>query len=195
MAGNIIPETQITAWRIRGTALEKGIAAAVLIGFTIILLLLTQTTVTFAEEREAAYERVIAHGGGSYKGYETTNSVEALNNAIANGYKIIELDMELSSDHKIIMLHDWDRTAMHYFGTSFPKKLSQSQFMNLSVYGELEVLTFDKLAKILEKNQDIRIVTDTKGDNAELLTAISEKYPDLVNRFIPKFMIMISGVK
>lgn len=175
---------------------------AVFIGLTIILLLV-QTSVSFAAEERTAfaadpegiaatevqerpYEKVIAHGGGVYQGYETTNSVEALHHAIKNGYKIIELDMELSSDHKIIMLHDWDRTAMHYFGTNFPRKLSQSQFMQLSVYGALEVLTFDKLAVILKKNPDIRIVTDTKGDNLELLTVIKEKYPNLIDRFIPQ---------
>ncbi|HVI40427.1 MAG TPA: glycerophosphodiester phosphodiesterase family protein, partial [Anaerovoracaceae bacterium] len=139
-----------------------------------------------ADDKQAVYERIIAHGGGIYKGYETTNSVEAVNQAIANGYKIIELDMELSSDNRIVMLHDWDRTAMHYYGTSFPKKLSQNQFMKLSVYGELEVLTFDKLVKILEKNQDIRIVTDTKGDNLELLAEIKNKYPNLVDQIIPQ---------
>jgi hypothetical protein len=176
--------------------------ASVFIGLTLILLLL-QTSVIFAAEEQTAfavnpegiaeteiqephYEKVIAHGGGIYQGYETTNSVEALNHAIKNGYQIIELDMELSSDHKIIMLHDWDRTTMHYFGTNFPRKLSQSQFMNLSVYGALEVLTFDKLAAILKKNPDIRIVTDTKGDNLELLTVIKDKYPNLIDRFIPQ---------
>ncbi|MDD3167876.1 MAG: glycerophosphodiester phosphodiesterase family protein [Eubacteriales bacterium] len=153
------------------------------IGITVILLLLLQTTVSFALEEK---QKVIAHGGGVYRGYETTNSVEALNQAIRNGYKIIELDMELSSDGKIIMLHDWDRTAMHYFGSSFPRKLSQGQFMSLSVHGALEVLTFEKLALILEKNPDIRIVTDTKGDNLALLTEIKESRPNLLNRFLPQ---------
>jgi len=165
--------------------IASALIAAIII-FTL-LFMQAQTSVSFAaDEEETAYERVIAHGAGVYKGYETTNSIEAINHAIANGYKIIELDMELSSDNKIIMLHDWDRTTMHYFGANFPKKLSQSQFLHLSVYGELEVLTFDKLAEILEKNQDVRIVTDTKGDNLELLTAISDQYPDLVKRFIPQ---------
>lgn len=171
-------------------AVRIGKAAFMLITSIMIFVLFfiqAQNSVSFAsDETETAYERVIAHGAGVYKGYETTNSIEAINHAIASGYKIIELDMEFSSDNKIIMLHDWDRTTMHYFGTNFPKKLSQSQFLRLSVYGELEVLTFDKLAEILEKNQNIRIVTDTKGDNLELLAAISDQYPDLVNRFIPQ---------
>lgn len=153
------------------------------IGFTIILLLLLQSITSFASEDR---ERVIAHGGGVYQGYETTNSVEALNQAIRNGYKMIELDMELSSDGRIIMLHDWDRTANHYFGSSFPRKLSYNQFLRLSVHGVLEVLTFEKLARILEKNPDIRIVTDTKGDNIALLAEIKESWPDLIDRFLPQ---------
>lgn len=133
-----------------------------------------------------AHERVIAHGGGSYRGYETTNSAEAVKNAIANGYKIIELDMRFSSDRKIIMLHDWDRTAKHYYGTDFPKKLSRNRFLRLKVHGELEVLDFDKLAGILDENPDIRIVTDTKEDCLEILACIAEQYPGYADRFIPQ---------
>jgi|GEM_PF-818979 len=133
-----------------------------------------------------AYERVIAHGGGAYRGYETTNSVEAVKNAIANGYKIIELDMRFSSDRKIIMLHDWDRTAKHYYGSEFPKKLSRNRFLKLKVHGELEVLDFDKLAGILDENPGIRIVTDTKEDCLEILARIAEQYPDHADRFIPQ---------
>ncbi len=163
----------------------KRAGSAARIGFGIILLFILSTAAIFAAE-DTVYEKVIAHGGGAFHGYETTNSVEALNQSIANGYKIIELDMELSADYKIIMLHDWDRTAVHYYGTSFSKKLSQSSFSRLSVHGVLEVLTFDKLAAILEKNPEIRIVSDTKGDNIELLTVIRDEYPKMLSRIIPQ---------
>ncbi|MEL7655969.1 MAG: glycerophosphodiester phosphodiesterase family protein [Bacillota bacterium] len=168
----------------------KRIAAGLLTAVIVLTSLLMQVTPVFAEEMKDLpkknCEKVIAHGGGAYKGLETTNSVEALNAAIINGYKLIELDMELSSDQKIIMLHDWDRTAMHYYGAGFDERISQSKFLNLSVYGKLEVLTFEKLAKIMEKHQDFKIVTDTKGDNLELLTKISKEYPELVSRIIPQ---------
>ncbi len=172
-------------------AIRKGIIATVLICVTISVLFTIQTFLSFAAENPNdiavnRYERVIAHGGGAYKGFETTNSVEALNHAVKNGYKMIELDMELSSDHKIIMLHDWDRTARNYYGTSFQKKITQNKFLKLSVYGTFEVLTFEKLASILEKNQDVRIISDTKGDNLKLLTVISENFPNLVKRIIPQ---------
>lgn len=167
------------------TKSEASLNNPVRIGLAVLLFFFLATASSFAEE-ERGYEQVIAHGGGSYKGYETTNSVEALNQSIKNGFKIIELDMELSSDHKIIMLHDWDKTAVHYYGRSFPNKLSQSSFSKLSVHGELEVLNFDKLASVLKKNPEIRIVSDTKGDNLALLRVIRDEYPDMVSRIIPQ---------
>ena len=168
----------------------KKITVVLLTATMVLTSLFVQVTIAFAEEPDdlsgKTYEKVIAHGGGAWRGMETTNSVEALNAAIKNGFKMIELDMEISSDQKIIMLHDWDRTAMYYYGTSFDQKISQSRFLNLSVYGSLEVLTFEKLAKIMEKNQGFKIITDTKGDNLELLTKISKEYPNLVSRIVPQ---------
>ncbi len=172
--------------RKKGKAVWIGLAAAVLLLIPSPAWGMDKTGADQTERQEAVYQKVIAHGGGAYNGYETTNSVEALNHSIKSGYQLIELDMEFSSDGKIIMLHDWDRTAMHYYGTTFSRKLSQSQFMNLSVHGRLEVLTFDKLTEILKKNPDIRIVTDTKGDNIKLLTQISQTAPNLADRFIPQ---------
>ncbi len=168
-------------------AKRKRYSAALRIAVITLILIITRITTASADDlQENIYEKIIAHGGSTYHGYETTNSVEAINHAIQSGYKIIELDMELSSDKKIIMLHDWDRTAMHYYNTSFPKKISQKSFAKLSVHGKLEVLTFDKLAEILENNSDIRIVTDTKGNNLELLSIIKKEYPTLVKQIIPQ---------
>lgn len=154
----------------------------------IFILILIQITPVFADDtaEEKLYEKVIAHGGGAYKGYETTNSVEALNHSIRSGYKYIELDMDLSADDRIIMLHDWDRTAQHYYGTTFDKKLSLSKFLTLKVHGELEVLTFDKLVPILKAHKEIRIITDTKGDNEKLLETIAKKYPEVMEQIIPQ---------
>lgn len=134
----------------------------------------------------AAPEKIVAHGGGSYHGYETSNSVEAVTQSIARGCSLIELDMELTLDGRIVMIHDWDRTTMNYYGRTFSQKLTKRQFDKLSVYGQLEVLDMDKLAVILKKNQDVRIITDTKGDNLELLTVLKKGYPDLTDRFIPQ---------
>ena len=159
-----------------------------IIGVALLILLFLQSVPVFADETEkhSQPERIVAHGGGAYSGYETTNSVEALNHSIQSGYQMIELDMDLSKDHRIIMIHDWDRTAFHYFGRNFDKKITLNKFLNLSVHDQFEVLTFDKLAGILEKHPKVRIITDTKGDNLELLSEIAESYPGLMDRIVPQ---------
>ena len=103
--------------------------------------------------------------------------------------------MELSSDEKIIMLHDWDRTAKHYYNTSFDRKISQHRFNRLSVHGELEVLTFEKLSKILEVNPEILIITDTKGDNLAILSKIAKEYPNQVKQIIPQIYGFVQWIR
>lgn len=174
--------------------LRRKTALKVLILLMIqITLSLIQIVPVFADDPSEAirseairYKSVIAHGGGAYKGYETTNSVEALNQSIENGYQYIELDMDLSSDGRIIMLHDWDRTALHYYGTTFDKKISYRNFLALKVHGKYEVLTFDKLLPILKAHREVRIITDTKGDNLKLLKTIADKYPEVTDQIIPQ---------
>lgn len=149
------------------------------------ILLLLMISILFSGQVFGA-EKVIAHGGGAYQGYETTNSLEAVQAAITNGFQWIELDMDLSADGKIIMIHDWDKTAYHYFGTSFSDKLTEAKFNKLSVHQSLEVLTFEKLVPLLDEYPYLRIVTDTKGDNLALLTTLAETYPDYVAQMIPQ---------
>ena len=119
---------------------------------------------TVVSSADSTYERVIAHGGGSVDGFETSSSVQAVELAIKNGFKWIELDMEFSSDNKIIMLHDWDRTMTTYLGREYENKLSLKQFNNQLICGRFEPLTFEKLTKILDRNPQIKIVTDTKAE-------------------------------
>ncbi|QIB70290.1 hypothetical protein Ami103574_13755 [Aminipila butyrica] len=132
------------------------------------------------------YEKLIAHGAGTVEGFPTSSSVDAMKLAIQNGFKWIELDLEFSSDGKIIMLHDWDRTVTTYLGRKFDKPLSLREFNNQLIYGRFEALTFDKLTKILDENPQVQIITDTKEDNVKLLTKIAETYPQYIKRIIPQ---------
>lgn len=50
---------------------------------------------------------LIAHGAGQIDGKKYTNSLEALELAVKNGYKFIELDLLITKDKRIIAAHDW----------------------------------------------------------------------------------------
>jgi len=154
--------------------------------FIVIAVAATMFFNTEADFAAVEKPRFIAHGGGTIEGYETTNSVEAVMRSIADGYRLIELDLGFSSDSKLIMIHDWGRTASNYFGTSFSRRLSESEFEKILINGKFHTLTFNMLTKILDEAEDVRIVTDVKDDNLRALSAIAEKYPDYVNRMIPQ---------
>ena len=73
-------------------------------------------------------EAYIAHGGG-IKQYVYTNSEEAIEDSINRGFKYIEIDFQLSSDNKLIGVHDWH---------SFEIRTSYSK-------GEAKKLTLEQL--------------------------------------------------
>ena len=73
--------------------------------------------------------RVIAHGGGMVCGYETTNSLEAVKQSIAAGYTMIELDMLLTADEKIVVVHDFGPGwTKKYLGVSFQERPTEEEF-------------------------------------------------------------------
>jgi len=162
--------------------MKTGKISAILI-ITAVMILSYGAETCFAEESPP---RLVAHGGGFVTGYGTTNSYEALMQSIADGYRLIELDFDFSKDGKLIMIHDWDRTAMHYFGFRFADKLTEREFERILVHGRFKTLTLAKLIEILDEYEDIRIVTDIKSDNVLALTAIAETYPGYIDRFIPQ---------
>ncbi|MCL1808762.1 MAG: hypothetical protein FWG42_03225 [Clostridiales bacterium] len=139
-----------------------------------------------ASYAEVGKPSLVAHGGGFINGYETTNSVEAVMQSIADGYKLIELDIDLSSDGKPIMIHDWSRTARYYFGAAFNEKLSEKEFGEILVNGKFHTLTFEKLTAILDEAEDVRVITDVKDDNIGVLSAIAEMFPSYIERIIPQ---------
>ena len=131
-------------------------------------------------------DRLIAHGGSSIEGYSTTNSLEALLQAIDNGYTLIELDMNFSADQEVIMIHDFDVTLNYYFGGQITGEIGKAAFEEKLVHGKYHTLTLDRLIEVMKKSEGYRIVTDVKENNVAVLTKISEKYPDYLDRFVPQ---------
>lgn len=130
-------------------------------------------------------ERYISHAGGRVKGVRYTNSKEALDKSYENGYKLIELDMEWTTDDNLVLIHDWDWYVEKAFGAE-KRQYSTKEFKDFTMIEGLTQMTIDDLAKWLKKHDDVCIVTDIKTRNVEALKLISERYPDLVDRFKPQ---------
>ena len=141
---------------------------------------------------------LIAHaGGGLDEEGAYTNSLEALEKAVDNGFSYIEVDFLAAENGDLVLLHDWDKNYLRLF-TSFPrlpqfsglskfvKSKSASDFESLSMRMGLTQLSLDSLILWLRDNPKVYIITDVKDDNLKGLTQIRDKAQDLQNRFIPQ---------
>lgn len=128
--------------------------------------------------------QLIAHAGGAIYGYRLTNSLEALNSAYENGFRYIELDMELTSDGQVVLIHDWESIANRMLFS--PGIRSLEEFLASETLADLTVLDLDMLLVWLEEHPDCTIITDVKNeDQLTVLNAIKDSAGDL-NRFIPQ---------
>ena len=138
-----------------------------------------------AEVTEAMQtQRLIAHAGGSVDGYVTSNSVEALMNAVDNAYALVELDMGMTTDGHVVMVHDWDVTSVYYYNVAMNGPLSYDEFMALATYERFHTMDIESLIAVMDKSDTFRVVTDIKADFTEVLSKIAEDYPDYRDRFI-----------
>ena len=123
---------------------------------------------------------LITHGGGKIHDKFITNSLEAINNSIENGSKLIEIDFLKTSDNKFVLGHDWSVTYRifknAYGRTSYEKYITK----NSDIFTPLGL---DDLIKILDNNKDLSIVTDTTDDNKEFLSYLSSNYKSYMSQF------------
>ena len=128
------------------------------------------------------YPALIAHAGGSIYGYRLTNSLEAINNAYSNGFRLIELDFQITSDEKYVLLHDWE--SMAYRMLFEEGQLTHDEFLESPTFADLTLLDLDKLVLWLDDHPDCRIITDANCENLPFLTHLSTL--ESKDRFIPQ---------
>lgn len=126
----------------------------------------------------------IAHGGGEVEGIKLSNSREAIVNSLSKGIDHIELDFTRTSDNEYILLHNWGKIK-EWTGKD-ASVMSKEEFKNLSMKHGLTMLDLDELSEIMREYPQLRVVTDTKYGNKELLKTIKQSYPELFHRFIPQ---------
>lgn len=131
--------------------------------------------------------RVIAHAGGDVRGYSTTNSLEAVQQAVSAGHTLIELDMLITADEKIVMVHDFGSSwTVEHLGVKFKERPTEEEYLSNRIHGIFTPMSFDMLTEILDEHPNVRIVTDCKENSLELLSLISRKYPDYTGNIVPQ---------
>ena len=151
---------------------------------------------TYADERSVMEmrtflreERYIIHAGGFLEDpatgevWDYTNSYDALENAAAQGNRIIEIDFMRTSDDHLVCAHD-SVDGIWAIRLGFTEQPDLETFYTAKFAGVFRVMALEDLAEFLRDHAGVRIVTDVKGSPETACGIIAETCPDLLDRFL-----------
>jgi glycerophosphoryl diester phosphodiesterase len=108
----------------------------------------------------------IAHATGSIYGYVYVNSKESLIKSIENGYQLIEVDLDKTSDGILVCVHDWEdfnKASIPNIcwrdSCQFLKIPTLKEFKQRKIYGLFTPLTLREVIE-LQKEYHFTLVTD-----------------------------------
>lgn len=127
-----------------------------------------------------APNRLIAHACGGIDGKTYTNSREALELAIEHEHRVIEIDLAMTWDKKIVLQHSWGGPP------------SYQEYMDTPILYLYEAMDIFDIFAVMKEYPDLYFVTDIKGEAEErkeiieqvVENARSEGYEDVLDRFI-----------
>lgn len=129
----------------------------------------------------------VAHAGGGVDDQTYTNSFEALNYNLQQGFRYFEIDFSFTSDDQLVCLHDWEESFERFFGVQSNGAVTVDEFEDLVANeSPFHKCTADSLADWMRTNSDTYLVTDAKERNIEALSLLLEKIPDARQRVIPQ---------
>ncbi|MEZ9739578.1 glycerophosphodiester phosphodiesterase family protein [Vibrio splendidus] len=124
---------------------------------------------------------LIAHAGGGINGLKYTNSLEAMEQSIEHGFKMVELDLLISSDGRIVAVHDW-KTFHEMTNSNNTGSISSKEFESKIIYDKYKTLNISTAIDILDKN-DVVLVTDKIKNLALLSKYIIDKDKSIIEVF------------
>lgn len=131
--------------------------------------------------------RLIAHAGGAVNNIIYSNSLQALDSNYDKGFRYFELDIEITSDRKLVLVHYWDSEFRTLFTDPPPHIPTYDEFMALNMKFGLQQLSMNDVYTWLESHPDAYVITDVKSENLFALTTIMSEFPEATHRVIPQF--------
>ena len=112
--------------------------------------------------------QLIMHGLGEIADVATLNCLEGFLTYYAQGARVFEVDLRMTSDHQVVLRHDW--RALWQDGISETSIPDLDSFLKRPLLGEYTPLSFRDLLQLMEEYPDICVITDTKFTDAEVVT-------------------------
>ena len=129
----------------------------------------TLSSIDCKSEGQNSPYRYIAHGGGAIDGFIYVNSIEGMELAYSNGYKMFEVDLLITSDGKLIGSHDWsDWRSQTKTNIDHPDFNTVEKTL---LYGKYHAITMNYLNSFFLKHRDAILVTDKITDYTLLMNS------------------------
>ena len=116
--------------------------------------------------------------------HDYTNSREALENSLAAGNRIIEIDFHYTSDGALVCGKAWGDLYLNGEQLTPGEAPTLSDYLKCKILDKFTVLTFDDIAGYMRDNPDMIVVTDTKETDIDTYKMITSDYPDIKDRFV-----------
>ncbi len=104
--------------------------------------------------------KIIGHAMFGIDGITYTNSKEAFLNGYKNGLRVFEIDLELTSDDKLVLVHDWN---------DYDYIPSSKEFLKQKIKDKYTTLNIENILLLLKIYPDIWIITDSKYIQKKLI--------------------------
>lgn len=138
---------------------------------------------------------LISHAGAGLLEGRYSNSLEALQRGYADGLRLFEVDVHVSTDGHPILLHGWDQDLRQWFALPFGTWLrsfvssgkpimTKTEFLGARMKYDLTQATLDTLADWIRNHPDVTVELNVKSNVKEILGAFARKYPDLLGQIV-----------
>lgn len=159
------------------------------------------TTTTSLAPYSFTSNTLIAHGTGAINGIIVPESLEAIEQNYAKGFRVFEIDLQLTTDNYMVGRHDWMQYMYNYYQENVPSAKQVDGPMSLTQYQKITMETAQyhhvdavELARLMQKYPDMYIVLDSKGTNmpqvqaeySEIVSVFQKYNPSALNRLIPQ---------
>jgi len=159
-------------------------------GYTLVSCVLLEKPLILHTKKTTKFVKMISHRGGAAEGYE--NTLNAYRNAIMQGSRMLELDVQLSKDGQVVVAHDNILTRL----TGQNIRISNTKFCDLPLIQKKVPVDFDPgqfyvkdkeegierqfatLDSVLKEFPSVQVNIDVKMKSLELVKAVSKIISD-----------------
>lgn len=112
---------------------------------------------------------LVAHALGGIDGKTYTNSKEALLYNYGLGHRAFEVDFSITTDEKLVCLHDWRFGAAMQGRDGEGQALTKAEFESSPIYGKYTPISVEEVLLFMAEHDDAWIVTDSKEKDENLV--------------------------